>query len=685
MIARGDITPILLKGAMPAAATGVHDSTLRRTGSAPLRRVKGHRARAPARAARSVSIVLIQSLMPSHPGRAIPTHAPRVPPVTAKEAAIRDKLAQNLAILEPGLSLLKVEPHLPDENASGYIDILARDRLGLLVLIELKRSDPAARHAIHELFKYISLVVKNFGVPRTRIRCLIVSTTWRELWNPFSELKSSADIQVEGLELTVDDDGTPLEARPVQPPPIEEDHGVCPFYSVVCYENAATRNTAAERIAAEMQRLGFSKGAVVIQDYKGSNPAIVYPHCLTAAVGALSNRLHASDNSDEATEIDDQWREEMALISNIVNRARGAEFADVGGIGPEQFVGRFHSGWEYIRMLRTGPHWRDSSVLDDSTILQMLTGFQSRNAVYFEAVTSPRNHLDWEHRVGQLRKMLNTDRELYEIIDARLAKFRRESSGGAVAIRIFYPDDLLRMFYGPLLWAPRNSMTPDVQLWLDPQDGSDPSALYGILCWESERETYDFPKLIESAYRGVKGYMLACALHEHHTARSMILRETDMRWRVFESFPSQSGEPAFELLLQGLALARRPIRPGAFKTVDIFIHEHWNSVCELAELFDPYMINGTIASLRAQYASSEEICWGEQIEACQLCKRGLSNVMFDAYIPGVGAYACICQHCFVFHGFRLGLGHGQMYSRNSERRWQLAAGAADPNGQVGEE
>jgi hypothetical protein len=52
-----------------------------------------------------------------------------------KENLIRDKLAQTLEELEPGLTLVEVNHKLPnDAGAKGFIDILARDRVGNLVI-----------------------------------------------------------------------------------------------------------------------------------------------------------------------------------------------------------------------------------------------------------------------------------------------------------------------------------------------------------------------------------------------------------------------------------------------------------------------------------------------------------------------------------------------------------------------
>ena len=63
------------------------------------------------------------------------------------EAELRDFLASNIHLVEPGLTLLEKEHHLPNPvGATGRVDLLARGRLGMIVAIELVH---AASHAPH--------------------------------------------------------------------------------------------------------------------------------------------------------------------------------------------------------------------------------------------------------------------------------------------------------------------------------------------------------------------------------------------------------------------------------------------------------------------------------------------------------------------------------------------------------
>ena len=139
------------------------------------------------------------------------------------EAQLRDQLAVNLDMLEEGLTLIEKEHRLVNPiGAKGFVDILACDKYGNRVLIELKKSNTAARQALHELCKYIALFRFNHGLPAHQIRCFVVSTEWHELRVPFAEFAQTAGYQVEGFELAVAQSGTIISASRVSLPKLPE-------------------------------------------------------------------------------------------------------------------------------------------------------------------------------------------------------------------------------------------------------------------------------------------------------------------------------------------------------------------------------------------------------------------------------------------------------------------------------
>ena len=162
-----------------------------------------------------------------------------------RERHIRDALAQHLDIIEKGLDLVEIEHKLRNPlGAGGFIDILARDRFRNFVIIEIKKSNQSARQAINELCKYMFLFVGQHGIPASSIRCIVASTEWQELLVPLAEFAQSTSSQVEGIRLTIEEDGTPLSAARVVLP--QRSNQVSPFryHGIFFFAERAGRDEA---------------------------------------------------------------------------------------------------------------------------------------------------------------------------------------------------------------------------------------------------------------------------------------------------------------------------------------------------------------------------------------------------------------------------------------------------------
>jgi hypothetical protein len=94
----------------------------------------------------------------------------------AYESDLRDYLAKNLAIVEPGLKLYQDEGITGIEFPVGgrFIDILAVDAKGDLVVIELKVSRGYDR-VVGQLMRYMAWVRKHQAEPSQHVRGVIVA------------------------------------------------------------------------------------------------------------------------------------------------------------------------------------------------------------------------------------------------------------------------------------------------------------------------------------------------------------------------------------------------------------------------------------------------------------------------------------------------------------------------------
>ena len=188
--------------------------------------------------------------------------------VFPKESHLRDYLAENLDLIGNDLTLVKVEFSLVSEHgADGSIDILASDAFGHFVVIEVKKSDAAARAALHEVSKYIRLLMQQEGLGRDEIRCVIISSEWHELLEPFSYFHSVADVQVDGIHIELDSAGA-IKCRPVQPRRMAHLPTFSPEFDLFVYATSAERDEHWQWILDRAKRIPFVRVAMCLLDPK---------------------------------------------------------------------------------------------------------------------------------------------------------------------------------------------------------------------------------------------------------------------------------------------------------------------------------------------------------------------------------------------------------------------------------
>ena len=178
-----------------------------------------------------------------------------------KESALRDLIAQKISQLKPGLTLLQKEQYIPGKHGTkSFIDLYARVEKGRHVLIELKRSNIAARQALHEVSKYVEQVKQHFGVKDSEIFAIIASTEWGELLLPFSRFCEDAGFSIEGIQIDVTEDHSDFQARPISPFATIRGRLIAPWHHIYWY----TDKDALQRGIAAIERAYSAKG---IDDY----------------------------------------------------------------------------------------------------------------------------------------------------------------------------------------------------------------------------------------------------------------------------------------------------------------------------------------------------------------------------------------------------------------------------------
>jgi len=441
-----------------------------------------------------------------------------------KENVIRDKLAQTLEKLEPGLTLVEVNHKLPnDVGAKGFIDILARDRLGNLVIIELKRSDQAARQALFEILKYMPLFRQQHGLPAHRIRCFIVSTTWHELLVPFSEFRRLCETQTERFYIDVDAAGNVKSAEWVTDH-IEEAAPQAFRVHVAYLYASADERTKALLMLREAYTTAGAEGYLLLQlDYKGDDRRVIYPFGAyfvpNRIKGELADRLTTEAIAELAEAGEDQdaasIREsvEHSFLA-IVQESIGDHFrtTDLESLirSPEGFTAMTEGGWSVISIERIGP-FASALVMPDAEVIGLVKGHSGDNTVRYGRLGSPKHKLDWAQVRSGAKNSLRGNASWEAGFAWFLDHVEKQFPDGTAFLQVYNPLMLPESLYRFAVQEDPEYV-PQLALMVVSADGLRREGLVGTIVWDGKI----IPKSVDEALARI-----CDGVHEYYMHKTM--------------------------------------------------------------------------------------------------------------------------------------------------------------------
>lgn len=440
----------------------------------------------------------------------------------ANEATIRDELAQRLELLEPGLTLVKTNFPLPNWHGTrGYIDILAKDMTGMLVVIEVKRSDSTAREAIHEVLKYLDLLRRERGLTSDKLRAVIVSTTWRELLVPFSVASRTSPVPLVGFRLDVDPDAKPLiqAAEAVLPLEAEPDRSLSGVALQIQFANADIAKAKWFEVVAALQAGGVDDAVGVVLKHPSASPVLhvglgrVIPGDARAVdlVGAptkpLAEGLEVDDDfEDDAGDGDDDvyddfgldidTRAEQRAASAVINTAKDSRL-----VTTHKFSRMIRgNAWSVDSVMRVGAYALQAELTDDEHLVDELAGDRGLGQVMYTGGARPAHEAAWRGFRRAVRNVLFGNPDWTAVMDAWLDEAEGERPDWDTHLHVYNPCEFLAAFVfhdvGEL-----SEMIPEItggtkSTQLGALD-ADARMLHGLLMWDGR------PRRVEQAFRAV--------------------------------------------------------------------------------------------------------------------------------------------------------------------------------------
>lgn len=465
----------------------------------------------------------------------------------AHEKHIRDYLADHLELVEIGLRLEKIEYHLPNSvGARGFIDILARDRHGLWVVVELKRSRDSARQALHEVTKYTELLQREKALRKDRIRSIIVSTDWHDLLTPVSNLAREWGHDLQGRKITITPDGSVLSCEPVQLLPKPFEHRPTQVHIVCFYTTPEGRDRGWERIVAlaeeaQAQNLvGFDFDRVDEQDRVVGNHALYY------AIGRINPDLaelqRGLDVVPDEGEEDNPYYEVPASYHDCVAEYRASHHINRGGslavtieVGnPDKFSALLEDRmWELGSARRTGAY-AVSDALTDRDLCNAVAGRDGQAQVLFQGSADPRIRQRWATFTKEAAEPLTGNKDWSALMIGWFAEVTADSSLTDVRVSIYNPCDLIQTLFWGLLdpERPFELYTPSI-LALAWGSGLPRRKTMGALVWDGQYRP-DLVKRIRMVFPEPMHYAVYRQHHEVWREDPLLLELLGLRYVLFD-------------------------------------------------------------------------------------------------------------------------------------------------------
>lgn len=611
------------------------------------------------------------------------------------EAVIRDHLAANLDLIEAGLSLVDKEFYLKnDHGAAGFLDIFAQTTTGQLIIIEIKRTNSAAREAIQELYKYAALLRERFLIQDIELRLVLLSAEWHELLLPYSEFAQTTPYELSAGKIIMDPQGLPIAIDRVDPIPTATGRRIGARHFLWRFPTKDGAKRALPLLAAFMHEAGLTDFVLIeswSSDSRISGNGFLYfaqQELQFNEYMQLIERNLSTDQLDEFRETLQDLQEEQDRVAEASDAVwahkRGAPYSEIGSdhmeiSNPEKAQKWFEEGAQTWTKVHRFGRFEDTRLSDEMIIAEIIgEAGESDFRLRFTARTDspPRMNAltakvenvffynaDWR---GAVRDLMN---------------YAQRLGPATIELIAFSNEDILRGIAGMAFGFP--GYLPEFRLEIT--RGSGTERFIGLVEWDGTPP--DLEKIVSERFMGDPfSYFMAAHFGENRTMNLEIMNDLGLRYSVFRS--GDDGRPE-RIRVQGssIKVESRPI----VGSVPTMISKHTDKVSEIVKLFmehdqgfqqiiaqfletDLPTAEREVEAMARELPRPKEVMhWCGEITNCDLCGRSFVPLryMIDAMLPGGGAN--ICAKCFLEKGEGFGTGKGQLYEATSEG-WLHIAG-----------
>ena len=376
------------------------------------------------------------------------------------EHVIRDWLVENPEFIEQGLRVVEKEHYLPDNaGTSGFIDILCNDFYNNFVIVEIKRSDSAARQTFTEVLKYAQLIKNRYNARNSEIRIIIVSTHWDEIIQAFSNLHFGAQFPVKGLKISINEDTKiPESKEEVEPIPLQDFSRKFMFSQILyLFRSRDKRQKAHEILKQKLLRAEAYDYVTIDIDAPANKQHIPFPYAINAAFQKRSlehltrsiSLINGEKWLDMTIEDFDNETEYLNYLEQVFIAA--LEMSNHIDTAEAGFVSKFESiigvqNWKIVSINRFGTFKSDPRYTD-KLLIKELKGNDGNSFNKFVGSSESTQ----KERLKEIR--LNCQNALShtphwgDFIDKTLSDLEKSKEKFKIIVDIYNPDSIVNALY----------------------------------------------------------------------------------------------------------------------------------------------------------------------------------------------------------------------------------------------
>jgi hypothetical protein len=488
------------------------------------------------------------------------------------EDRIRDYLADHLEMLGDGLSLVEKEHVLPNPSGTGgRMDILARDKFGIFTVIEIKRSDEAARQTLNEIHKYTALLRIQQGLDETQVRVMIVSTDWNELRLPLSECAEVFPYAVEPFAIKALPDGTVTQVERVQLIPKTGIIRLSRVQGSYCFRNKNERDAALPILVDAATKAALSDFVILKLNYGGTSQAVCFPFSLyflftsplLNATPAELKKIKAQVEWDDTLDQPDE-NFLVAVMNSFVGSSDDFE------MGYPEKLTTILQDWTIAEVSRHGRLAANHSLLSDADVMSLAQALEGGSPIYICKLCSPKLSAAWAQLQSDLKSTLRGMPEWEKIVPLFLEEIQSESPMASVSAYVFNPTNLLMSLY-PVAWANDFSKCPHLEVVVEDDTKKQVRLMVSLLAWNGKpvKETPD--GIVNRIYGSIIKWIAAQHFHETHIKEAAMLRAHNFVAPLVEFIYREKGnQPPRRLAKSGKRLSRKPFNLDSVKDLAEF-------------------------------------------------------------------------------------------------------------------